>query len=278
MTQTPSTRSTPSIWRALAIDLDGTLLIGEDLPPEHRRAVAEAHAAGLEIIIATARWRQMAQRIASEIGIDKPIIACSGAQLFVPEGHDIFDHRLPPPFVEALYALCNEERCIATITLQDHVVLKLDGRPDPSMIPEEMEWVPALDPGVHALPRIGAIQGSGAVRRIREELEPAFADQVNIYDSVGPNGKLVLTITAKAASKGEALLAGCRHLGLDPGEVIAFGDAENDIEMFKVAGASVAMGQADERIRSAATIVTGSNTEDGVAAVIDRLLATGDIR
>jgi hydroxymethylpyrimidine pyrophosphatase-like HAD family hydrolase len=47
--------------------------------------------------------------------------------------------------------------------------------------------------------------------------------------------------------------------------------------MFEVAGASVAMGQADERIKSAATLVTTANTEEGVARVIDKLLTTGDL-
>lgn len=45
--------------------------------------------------------------------------------------------------------------------------------------------------------------------------------------------------------------------------------------MFEIAGGSVAMGQADERIKSAATSVTSANTEDGVARAIETLLATG---
>lgn len=264
-------------FKALAIDLDGTLLIGEDLPPEHRRAVAEADAAGLEIIIATARWRQMAERIAAEIGISKPIIACSGAQLYVPASGDIFDHRLPPAFVSELYDICNASRCIATITLDDHVVLKLDGKPDMSLLPEEMQWVDRLDPAVHGAPRIAAIQGTGICEAIKNELKPKFRGVVNVYDSIGPTGRLVITITAAAANKGEALREGCKHLGIDPTEVIAFGDAENDIEMFRVAGASVAMGQADERVKAAASMVTKANTEDGVALVIDRILKTGNI-
>jgi HAD superfamily hydrolase (TIGR01484 family) len=264
-------------YKALAIDLDGTLLIGEDLPSEHRRAVAEAAAAGMEIIIATARWRQMAEKIAKEIGFRKPIIACSGAQVRMPDGEDIFDHRLPDDFVRDLYELCNHERCIATITVEETVVIKLDGKPDMSLLPEEMQWVPALDTGEHHSPRIAAIQGTGVNELIKTGLGPRYNDVVNIYDSIGPSGKVVITITAKAANKGEALLAACQHMDIDPGSVLAFGDAENDIEMFRVAGASVAMGQADQTVKSAATTVTDANTEDGVAKVIDRLLSTGTL-
>ena len=261
-------------YTALAIDLDGTLLVGEDLSARNRDAVAAAHAAGLAIIIATARWRHMAQRIADQIGLVQPIIACSGAQVYLPDSQrDIFDHRLPAAFVAELYALCNEQRCVATVTVADEVLLKLDGEPNQGLLSPEMRWVPQLSTTAHAAPRIAAIQGSAINEIIKGDLKLRYADQVNVYDSIGPNGKI--TITAKAANKGEALLASCQHLGIQPAQVITFGDAENDIEMFKVSGASVAMGQASDAVKAAATVVTAANTEDGVAQAIDRILRTG---
>ena len=263
-------------FKALAIDLDGTLLVGDDLSERNRLAVKAAHDAGFEIIIATARWRHMAQRIGAEIGINKPIIACSGAEVYLPEtGKDIFDHRLPADFTNDLYELCNSHRCIATITVDDDVILKLDGEPDMTQMPAEMKWVPQLSAVDHAAPRIAAIQGSALNKEIKEILKPKYADHVNIYDSIGPSGKIVITITAKAANKGEALKISCDHLGISLSEVISFGDAENDIAMFDITGSAVAMGQADETVKAAAKTVTAANTEDGVAMAIDRLLKTG---
>jgi len=263
-------------FKALAIDLDGTLLVGDDLSERNRNAVKAAHDAGFEIIIATARWRHMAQRIAAEIGIRKPIIACSGAQVYLPDTEtDLFDHRLPDDFTRDLYALCNQHRCIATITIDNDVVLKLDGEPDMSQMPEEMKWVPELTMDQHAAPRIAAIQGTALNQEIKEVLKPRYADQVNIYDSIGPSGKIVITVTAKAANKGEALKVSCDHLGISLGEVISFGDAENDMAMFDITGSAVAMGQADDTVKAAAKAVTGANTEDGVAMAIDRILKTG---
>jgi len=263
-------------YSALAIDLDGTLLVGEDLSPRNRDAVAAAHAAGFAIIIATARWRHMAQRIADQIGLKQPIIASSGAQVYLPDSQrDIFDHRLPAEFVAELYDLCNNQRCIATVTIADAVILKLEGEPDKGLLSPEMRWVPQLSTIEHASPRIAAIQGSAINDIIKRDLKPRFADQVNVYDSIGPTGKIVITVTAKAANKGEALLASCLHLGIQPAQVITFGDAENDIEMFKISGASVAMGQASDAVKAAATSVTAANTDDGVAQAIDRILRRG---
>lgn len=262
-------------FKALAIDLDGTLLVGEDLPHENIVALRAARDAGLQIIIATARWIQMAQRVEAQIGLHGPAIACSGAQVYIPDlGRDIFDERLPEDFTEDLYALCDAERCIATITVEDRVLVKLEGEPGGGT-PPEIHFVPRLAGTDFGRPRVANIQGSGVYRRIREELQPRYQGKVNFFDSISPSGKTIMTLTAATASKGVALQHACTHLGISPTEVITFGDAENDIEMFRISGASVAMGQADEKTKAAATVVTARNDEAGVARAVERLLTTG---
>ena len=95
--------------------------------------------------------------------------------------------------------LCDAERCVATVTVGDGVLLKLDGEPDRAAMMPEMRWVPRLTGAAPTLPRVAAIQGSKANARIRTELEPKFADRVHFFDSIGPTGKLILTITAATA-------------------------------------------------------------------------------
>jgi Cof subfamily protein (haloacid dehalogenase superfamily) len=263
-------------FQAFAIDLDGTLLVGEHVPEENIKALRAAHGQGFKIIIATARWVQMAQRVEAEIGIKGPVIACSGAQVFDPVGErDIFDHRLPEDFVRDLYALCDAERCIATVTVEDRVLLKLDGEPDPTQMPEEMHWVPKLTGAAATLPRVAAIQGTAVNKRIRDELQATYRDRVHFFNSIGPTGKIILTLTSSRASKGDALRAACEHLGITTDQVVAFGDSENDIEMFRAAGAAVAMGQADEHTKAEATHVTGRNDEAGVAQAVYRIMDSG---
>jgi len=263
-------------YNAMVLDLDGTTLVGEELPQANKLALQRAAASGYEIIVATARWIQMAQRVADEVGTPSVAIACSGAQVHDPRvEEDIFDERLPEDFVRVLYEVCNSARCIATVTVSDRVLFKLDGKPDLSLLGEEMNWVQRLDLDPADMPRIAAIQGSAVCEHIKNELKPQFADSVNIFDSIGPTGKLVLTITAKSADKGVALQAACDHLELDPKCVIAFGDAENDLKMFDLAGASVAMGQANNEVKAVADYVSAPNYEDGVAKAIDLILEHG---
>ena len=81
-----------------------------------------------------------------------------------------------------------------------------------------------------------------------------------------------LEVIPKCINKGQGVLDICRTLELLPEEVIAFGDAENDIPMLKTAGMGVAMGNAAPAVKDAADYVTLSNNEDGIAAALAKLL------
>jgi len=264
-------------YRAFAIDLDGTLLTGENVPQANITALRAAHATGIRIFIATARWKEKALEVQRTLGISDCLIACSGAQVYDPASdNDVFAERLPADFTEQLFDICNAERCIATVTLTDAVYLKLDGRPDAALMGDEMSWVEKLDLDLNDLPRTAAIQGTAAIARITSELAPRYSERVNIFDSIGPTGRIILTITAKRADKGTALEALCTHTGIAPEAVVAFGDAENDLAMFRFAGAAVAMGQANAEVRAAADFVSLAHDQAGVGHAVMRLLAKGE--
>jgi hydroxymethylpyrimidine pyrophosphatase-like HAD family hydrolase len=80
-----------------------------------------------------------------------------------------------------------------------------------------------------------------------------------------------------AHNKGTALRTLVKYMNTNLGadikleNVIAFGDGENDVSMFRVAGMSVAMGNAMESARREATWVTESNDEGGVGRFLERV-------
>jgi len=266
-------------FRALAVDLDGTLLHSDDRVTERSlRALRAAEQAGLRIIIATARWYQLARRVARDIDAKEPVIACAGAQVRrLADEHDLLDLRMPEAFAEELYAIVDSRRCMAWITLDDTVLCKMHGEPDRAAWPREMVFTPKLGGASHVAPRIALVQGSEATAHIVERLGKQWSERVRFVESFSSRRKSMLTLTAAGADKGAALSVACADMGLDTSQVVAFGDAEADVEMFRVAGASVAMGQASDHVKSMATAVTASNDEDGVALSVERLLATGSL-
>ena len=74
------------------------------------------------------------------------------------------------------------------------------------------------------------------------------------------------------ASKDKVIAHMAEVAGIDPESIIAFGDGDNDAGMLKAAGIGVAMGNALQSAKDAADVVTLSNSEDGVAYMINKYL------
>jgi hydroxymethylpyrimidine pyrophosphatase-like HAD family hydrolase len=97
---------------------------------------------------------------------------------------------------------------------------------------------------------LAGLQGSTAARSMRQFIEATPAD----------------------ASKERALQAVLKRLGVAPTEVIAAGDADNDLGMLRMAGLAIAPGDAMPNARAAADVVVGPHDRDGVAEFLDGVL------
>jgi hydroxymethylpyrimidine pyrophosphatase-like HAD family hydrolase len=84
-----------------------------------------------------------------------------------------------------------------------------------------------------------------------------------------------LEITHQGVDKAAALLTLGQQLGIAPTEMVAIGDAENDMTMLRLVGLGIAMGNASPEVQAVADWVTDTNNQDGVATAIARLQATG---
>jgi hypothetical protein len=78
---------------------------------------------------------------------------------------------------------------------------------------------------------------------------------------------------APGVAKEVALARLAAERGIDPSEVVAFGDQLTDVGMLAWAGLGVAVANAHAAAVDAADEVTASNDDDGVALVLERLVA-----
>nr|WP_202449837.1 Cof-type HAD-IIB family hydrolase [Streptomyces sp. SID4917] len=83
----------------------------------------------------------------------------------------------------------------------------------------------------------------------------------------------LLEISALGVSKASTLALCCAERGVSSDEVVAFGDMPNDLEMLTWAGTSYAMDNAHPDVLAAASGRTATNNEDGVAIIIEQILA-----
>jgi hydroxymethylpyrimidine pyrophosphatase-like HAD family hydrolase len=81
-------------------------------------------------------------------------------------------------------------------------------------------------------------------------------------------------ICPPGVDKSTGLSVVAERLGVDPAEVLVFGDQPNDLPMFEWAGwGRVAVANAHPQVRAAADEITLRNDDDGVAVYLDRLLS-----
>ena len=65
-------------------------------------------------------------------------------------------------------------------------------------------------------------------------------------------------------NKGKTIKSLCELLGISLDECMGFGDSDNDIEMIRMCGIGVAMGNATDEVKAASDYVTTHINDDGI--------------
>lgn len=104
------------------------------------------------------------------------------------------------------------------------------------------------------------------VERAGEIIRSRIDCSTSVYGDVFNPDKGFIEVFAPGVSKGEAALRLKASLGAE--RIVAFGDSDNDLPLLRVADVAVAVAGATERLKQAADIVIGPNTESSVARFI----------
>jgi len=266
-------------FRAIATDLDGTLLrTDKSVSQRTRDAVDAAEDAGLLFVIATGRPPRWIPPVVEQLGERGLVVCANGASIYDPARHELVARndiaadvaRTIVDDVERAYpdAVIGVEQGLefsadTSIESTDFALLeswKLQG----------MRIGPIrsfLDDSVTKLiVRLPDHAPSGTAATV----QALVGDRALVTHSTTEWFLELSNPTVHKASTVERLLI---ESGIDPSEVLAFGDMPNDLELIEWAGHGVAVANADPRLLAAADEVTASNDEDGVAIVIERILA-----
>lgn len=79
-------------------------------------------------------------------------------------------------------------------------------------------------------------------------------------------------IADEKTSKGYGVKNMCKALHIDLKYAVSIGDDYNDISMFKETGLSIAMGNANNEVKTYAKYITKTNNENGVAYVLEKIM------
>jgi Cof subfamily protein (haloacid dehalogenase superfamily) len=270
-------------YRLVASDLDGTLLDPQgDISPRTRRIVAKMTKAGVTLALATARRWTGAILVAEALDLrDAPVIVYDGAQTrLYPSGEILFANLLPAERAQAVAEILADYELQPIAQYGDEHGERLLVAANPSHPEWSAEYLDRFGDQETEVPvrdlcrgrpdpvRVVAFAPISPLRRAAVELSALGCGRQLLL--AGSYGMAELTIFARNASKGAALVTLADRLGIPLAETLAIGDGTNDASLLRAAGTGVAMAHAPRRIRALADAVTASNAEDGAAMAIER--------
>lgn len=285
------------MFRLFVSDLDGTLFNSrQQISPANIAAIKRLQASGIEFIVNTGRDAANTLELFKDTGIEFGLICSNGATAHTADGTCLFEHMLPKPVV---YELLN--------TLKTHgftpVLFSKNGKISLGSRKATYEYmktvmIPSIQVSHPDFVYTEALvhffldsttfydtiedayaQGEEILKVITHSLNPAALEalqkDMEAIDglSVANTAPTDLEITSKEADKGKGLLAYAAYKGYAPEEIIAVGDSGNDYSMLSLPGIyGVAMANATDAVKSVCKEETKANTEDGVAALIEKIL------
>lgn len=265
------------------IDIDGTL-VGYDakIPPSALKAIQAAQARGHKIIIATGRQRaQIYPELLDALDFDGIIastgafVECNGQTVYesIVEGDDL---RFITDYFRCegiCYLLMTDSELYADRSFHEIVL--------PYM--REVGYTEALIEGAYG--NVKTVEDPTAVRGVQkfsyflsdkttDVMSRDLDDRFYVVDySIGKlkTNKLFGEITLAGVNKGSGILHYLEAAGASLEDTIAIGDSGNDIDMIDLCAVGVAMGNATDKIKSAADFTTTDVDKDGIHNAFLRL-------
>ncbi len=223
------------MWKAIASDFDGTLTDERGrLSIESLIAVREAEDNGIPLILASGRELADLRILSRVIGTSGPIIAENGGVVWNPR---TLTKRVQGDRTKVLKAYH---------TLMDHLE--------------------QLDPDK---PRIRETDVVLRGRKMNELLAILNTEELGVHIL---DADVATHITDVNTHKGSGLKVAAEMLGIDPSNIVAIGDSENDIALFQAAGASYAVANAYPSLKANATVTMERSFGPGCADAIRRVL------
>jgi len=260
--------------KLIACDMDGTLLNGErKISAANAKAICNALKEGIKVTIATGRMFASVQHYATELGLDIPLVVYNGA--LVKEalsGKEVGAWPVPIYVANKVAAFCRDSNIYVHAYIDDKLWVREDSEfaryyADFAGVKFEVhgEELFHMPKAPH---KLLVMTKDGQCEKVHVELESVFKDLVHVTSSQ----KNFLEIIDPDTSKWNAIKRIGEKWGIKQEEIMCIGDSNNDAEMVANAGIGVAMGNANDRIKNLAKIITGTNDNDGVAMIINSVI------
>lgn len=266
------------MYKIIALDMDGTLLNEKkEITPKTKEALQKAKDKGIKIVLASGRPIEGLYKYLHELDLVQDgqyVLSYNGCLVQETKSKKIIcEMGLKGSDLSYTYEIAkklnvNIHAFSATrglITPKMNTYTKYEA--DVNGIEASVVSFEDLDPSEDII-KIMFIDEpeilEEAIKKIPKELYEKY--------TVVRSAPFFLEVINKESNKGVGLKALADSLGVKEEEVIACGDANNDLEMLEYAGLGVAMENATDDVKEIANYQTKSNNEDGIAEVVNKFI------
>ena len=261
-------------------DLDGTLLNNNgELSDYTKKIIGECN---IPLTLVSARSPQKMQSILNDLGVGGIHIAFNGAMVFKKEStkftilnKEILNRELArklvldirSKFPKVGISLYDDENwtvdVINKVIEREKKVVKVNYN--------LVNFNQYFNENLKEVYKVSFIEDDIEVfKKLVNYVEVNYSDEkITIQKSLSE----YLEITHVNAKKSLGIEYVMKLKNIDRESTVAFGDGENDISMLQSAGYSIVMGNASDKVKEHADFITKSNIEDGVAYVVEDIIA-----
>jgi Cof subfamily protein (haloacid dehalogenase superfamily) len=259
--------------RLVAIDLDGTLLTSEKLISDQTiEALQCLPEAGVKVVIASARPPRSVRHIYQKLGLDTWQINYNGALIWdEPARQSVFhqpmDCRLVSRMIDRARDLFEEVLVTCEILdrwFTDRFDQKYTTETGRLFKPDVI--APIEQFCVEPITKLLLLSDPAVVSRLELTLGSEFERHVTVLRT----DPQLIQIMDRRVSKARSLQRVAHHYGIADEQIMAIGDAPNDVGMLKLAGVAVAMDNAHPLVKEVADWIAPSNDDHGVHAALRR--------
>lgn len=266
--------------RMIGFDLDGTLLSTKKKISDYtKRVLEDAHKKGIEILPVTGRPFTALPEDIKKLSYVRYAVTSNGARIVeMPSGKPVYEKLLPIEKARKILDILKEYDTLREIYYDGRGYnerCKREQIERYASSPESAEYtlttrfeIESIEEKIEEENRdMDKVQGLF----IHPQEKEAAWEQLLELDGIQVTGALAnnIEVNAENVHKGNAILWLGKRLGIDPEEMLMFGDGANDIQMLQTAGIGAAVENAVPAVKEAADVIVGSNDEDGVAEYIE---------
>jgi hypothetical protein len=263
-------------YKMLVVDMDDTLLTDDhEISSENKQMLLKAQEMGVYVVLASGRPTSAMIEYAKELQCDVNnsfMISFNGSTITdLKEDKVLFEHSLTKEQIHSIYDFSKENNIHIITYLNDQIISERNSEyidMESTITGLELVIVPSFKDAVTtSAVKCLLLEEPNYLKTVEPLLKAAMPDL-----SVCMSKPFFLEAAPNGVDKGAAIQILAEKLNIHSSEIIAVGNAGNDLTMVQYAGLGVWVGNVEDELREFGDVVVASNNDHGVAEVVRRFI------